>query len=748
MDVAFSGKKGELLALTSSIAIAASASTVGAAAAQDGVSASDSDEIIITAQRRESTVATTGASVTAFSGADLDDRSINNVEDLAILSPSMHVSNFQGEVQIYIRGIGYSSIIGGSDSSTALHTDGVYLSRSAAGVPAFLDVERIEVLRGPQGTLYGRNATGGSVNILSKRPGDEFEAEARALYGNYNRYRLFGAAGGPITDTLGVRLAVQREGRDGFTTLVRPVVDPLGLGPVTGEAEDKDDWMGRLTVELSPSENFDLTVRGDYYRADDAASVWHYFGPGTGTNPIYQALVPESVRPEPLSRTIGSDIEHFNNLTVWGAAADADWRIGEYALRSITSYRETRPLNRNDLDASPVFGVDQLREEDHWQVSQELQLSSPQFNRGDFILGAYVFREENDIRNEYFLPFTEELFLLPPDPGCCLLELNGRTETTAFAVFGEGNIRLTDRLDLVVGGRYSDETRDGANLVVFRDTPAPVFDNVAEFDEVSFDSFTPKVGLNFAMSDDVFLYFTASKGFKSGGFNPGSYQNDPFRPEEIWSYEGGAKLSLWGDRVQANTSAFYYDYSDLQVQDVENNNVIIRNAAEARVVGVEFESVWRLTDALTVDANVTWLDAEFTGGALPDPKFPELGVQELDGKQLPKAPELKLAIGGEYSMPVMDLGTLRVRGDYAWQDDVFFTAFNVDLVSQEAFGWGKARATYEHGDGRWSLAAFVDNISDEVVASNIIFNGDIIGSTQTGNLAPPRTYGVEFAIRY
>ncbi|WP_411819924.1 TonB-dependent receptor [Hyphococcus formosus] len=742
-------KKHLSLALLASTSVVVLASTGSHAHAEEAAASSYSDDVIvITAQRRETTVATTGASVTALSASDLKDRTINNVEDLAMLSPSMHVSAFQGETQIYIRGIGYSSIIGGSDSSTALHTDGVYLSRSAAGIPAFLDVERVEVLRGPQGTLYGRNATGGSVNIVSKGPGDEFEAEFSALYGNYNRYQVFAAAGGPVTDSIGIRVALQKEGRDGFTTLVRPVDDPLGLGSVQDDAEDKDDWMGRVTIVATPSDNFKFTVRGDYYEADDAASVWHYFGAGTSTNPIYQALVPEDVRPEPYSRTIGSDIEHFNKLRVWGVSGEAEWNIGEYSLKSLSSYRETRPLNRNDLDASPVFGVDQLRLEDHHQFSQELQLSSPEYDRFNFILGAFYFREENFIRNEYYLPFTEDLFLLPPDPVCCLLELNGETETTAFAFFGEGNIHITDRLDLVVGARYSEEKRDGANLVLFRDAPATIFDNVAEFDEATFDSFTPKAGLNYKLNDDVFLYFTASKGFKSGGFNPGSYQNEPFLPEQIWAYEGGAKIALFDRRAQANMSFFYYDYTDLQVQDVENNNVVIRNAAEARVMGFELESTWALHENFSLDANMTWLDAEFTGGALPDPKFPALGVQDLDGKSLPKAPSVKLALGAEYSVPVGNNGLFRLRGDYAWQDEVFFTAFNVDLVREGAYSWGKMRATYEHNGGQWSLSAFVDNISNEEVASNIIFNGDIIGSTQTGNLAPPRTYGVQFGIRY
>jgi iron complex outermembrane receptor protein len=396
---------------------------------------------------------------------------------------------------------------------------------------------------------------------------------------------------------------------------------------------------------------------------------------------------------------------------------------------------------------SPAFGVDQLRMEDQQQVSQEFQLTSPTTGRLQWILGAYYFDEDNFIRNEYFLPFTDALFALPDAPGCCRLELNGRTETSAYAVFGEVTLQLSDRLDVVVGGRYSDERRDGANLVVFRDAPAAIFDNVAQFDAESFSAFTPKLGLNFQLSDTTFLYASASRGFKSGGFNPGSYQNEAFDPEEIWAYEVGAKLTLADQRLRINTAVFTYDYTDLQVQDVENNNVVIRNAAEAEVRGVELESSWLLTRALRIDTNVTWLDAEFSAGALADPKYPLLGVQSLSGKQLPRAPEWKAGLGAQYERSIANGATLAMRADYMWQEETYFSAFNVPVLHEDSYGWAKAKVIYTSAAGNWSIAAFVDNATDEAVATNKIFNGDIIGSTVVGSLAPPRTYGIEFTLR-
>lgn len=705
------------------------------------------EEVIVTSQRRTTDVQTTAAAVTAFSTDDLKLRSAYSVEDLNALSPSVLVSSFQGEAQIYIRGIGYSSIVGGSDSSTAFHSDGVYISRPAGALPAFMDVARVEVLRGPQGTLYGRNATGGSVNVISKGPGDHLDYEGELTIGNYDRFRLFGAIGGPVTDNIGIRLAVEREKRGGYTTLIRPVNDPANIGMVRDDAEDKDEWMARLTVDATLTDALKFTLKSDYYTADDKAVTWTYFDDGTKTDPIYQALVPPAIRAKPYSRTYESDLQPFNKPHVWGISGKLEWKLTDVTFTSLTAYRETRPFNRDDLDASGVFGVDQLREEDQNQVSQEFQLTSAGPGWLQWILGAYFFNEHNFIRNEYFLPFTDAIFGVAEDPTCCLLQLNGRTSTRAYALFGESTLKFSDRWQLVLGGRYSSEKRGGENLVVYRDAPANIFDNVAPFPDTTFSAFTPKAGLNFTLSEQAFLYASASRGFKSGGFNPGSYQNTPFDPEKIWAYEAGAKLTLFDHRLRANTAVFYYDYTDLQVQDTENNNVVIRNAAAAKVKGIELESSWLPTRALRIDANATWLDAKFTDGALLDPKYPALGVQSLNGKRLPRAPKLKAGIGAQYEASLGNSGSLTLRADYTWQDDIYFSAFNIPVLHERSYGWTKARLMYSSPSGTWTVAGFVDNATNETVATNKIFDGDIIGSAVLGNLAPPRTYGLEFTVR-
>lgn len=734
------------------VAVGLIGATSNATFAQESVGNSSGglEEIVVTAQRRASDLQTTASAISAYSGTELQDRAIGDIEELGQFNPSMDVAFYQGEAQVYMRGIGYSGIIGGTDSSTALHLNGVYLSRSSAAVPGFLDVERVEIVKGPQGTLYGRNATSGSVNIISKRPSDELAAETSLTVGNYNAFKLFGAVGGPVADGVRARLAVQKENRDGYTTLVRPVDDPLNLGATTGEAESKDDFAARLTVEMDLSETAMLTLMGDYYEADDTQSVWLYLNRGTATNPFFQQYLADNGGQlgNTKSRSLGSDLEHINRPNIWGLTGRLDLELGEYGLTFLSAYKETNPFNRNDLDTTAAFGVDQLREEDHRQFSQEVQLSSPAGERLEWIAGLYYFSEDNDVRNEYFLPFVDEQFGLPSDDGCCLLKLNGTSETEAYAVFGELTYDLNDRLELVAGARYGSEKRGGANNVVFQNFIPGLLDNVAALEDETFDAFTPKIGLNYTVSDNVFVYGYVSEGFKSGGYNIGSYQNTNFDPEEITSFEAGLKADLLDNRLRFNTALFVYDYTDLQIQDVEANNTIVRNAANAEIRGIEIDLVGYVSENFRWELGGAYLDAKFSEAFLVDPKFPQLGVQNLDGFTLPRAPEFKVVAAAEYSTLLSNQGRLTLRGDVAWQSETYFTSFNVADLEQPSYAWLKARVSYDDPTGRWQLAAFIDNISDEVVATNGTFNGDIIDSTATGSLAPPRTYGVEIRFNY
>ena len=766
--------------------------------------------VTVTATRRAENLQQTGSAISALNEDDLDLRSIQSVEDASELVPGLQVATYQGDTSIFIRGIGTPVIIAGADSSTATYSDGVFLSRAAAIGPAFFDVERLEVLRGPQGTLYGRNATGGAVNIISKGPSEQFEGEARLILGDYDRIQAFAAAGGPLADGLRARLAVQKENRDGFTEVTR--TDPSQ----SFDAEDKDDLVARLTIEADLSESVMLTLRGDYYEADDRANVFHFASLGyqeevpdwlntrEGSQTIPYFLIKNRGRVSaPGSRDIFSGVDYFNDTTIWGVSADLDWAIGDYDLKLIAGYKDTNPEFQNSFDLGETFNTYIQRGEDHQQWNVDFQVNSPADRAFRWIIGGGYFNEENDIGNNIFGDFWEPILtqglldlqaadVLPPfpvdipqSPLCCELHLNGDQTTDAYNVFVDAEFDLTDTLTLKAGLRYSEEERDGAqafDLAFLSPTPggeqtrfAPnvlFFPNAVSTSRdgvqpdpfgfvvapvegpTTFDATTPKVALEWSPNDDVLLYASAQEGFKSGGYNIGSSQRTPFEPEEIWAYEVGAKTNLLQNQFRLNAAAFFYDYTNLQAQDSIANQPIIRNVGKAEVTGAEIEFVGLLSDIIQVDGSITYLDAVFTEGELTEPLRPAPLTQEpgsllrdLNGLSLPRAPEWKVHLGGQADFQAF-AGDVTLRADYTWQDEIFFTVFNIDAASQDAYGLLRARASYAPTDSRFQFALFGENLTDETYFTNQILTGTTYGAEFVGSLGAPRTFGFEIAATF
>lgn len=768
------------------------------------------DTVTVTANRRSENLQKTGSAIAAFNSDDLVSRGIQSVEDASELVPGLQVATYQGDTSIFIRGIGTPVIIAGADSSTATYSDGVFLSRAAAIGPAFFDVERLEVLRGPQGTLYGRNATGGAVNIITKGPTDEFASEARLILGDYNRIQAFAAAGGPLAEGLRARLAIQKENRDGFTTVTR--TDPRQ----SFDAEDKDDFVARLTIEADIFENAMLTLRGDYYNADDKANVFHFASlgyqeevsgwlatrEGSQTLPYFQIKNSGRVT-APGSRDIFSGVDYFNDTTTWGVSAELDWAIGDYDLQLITGYKDTNPEFQNSFDLGETFNTYIQRGEDHQQWNADFQLNSPRDRAFRWILGGGYFSEENEIENNIFGDFWEPILIqgfldlqaagvLPPFPVdipestlCCELHLNGEQTTDAFNIFIDTEFDLSDNVTVKAGLRYSEEERDGAqafdlaflavtsgggqvrfapNTLFFPNSisdsrdgvqPDPFGFVVAPVEgPTTFDATTPKVAIEWTPNEDLLLYASAQQGFKSGGYNIGSSQRTPFEPEEIWAYEAGAKTSLMNDQLRLNGAAFFYDYTNLQAQDSIANQPIIRNVGKAEVTGAEIEFVGLLTDIIQVDGSLTYLDAVFTEGALTEPlrpapltDAPGSVVTDLNGNRLTRAPEWKLHLGTQADFQAFS-GDVTLRADYSWQDEIFFTVFNINAASQEAYGLLRARASYAPADSNFKFAIFGENLTDETYFTNQILTGTTYGAEFVGSLGAPRTFGFEIAATF
>lgn len=712
-------------------------------------------EIVVTAQKRETNLQETAAAVSVADGEDLREQQVTGIEGLAQTLPSVNFGQTTGNARIAIRGIGFDNTTVGNEGRVAYHTDGVFLSRPAAALAGFYDIERVEVLRGPQGTLYGRNATAGAINVISRVPGEILNGYLEATYGNYDAMRLEGALGGPLTDSLSARLSFQVIDRDGYGTNLTNGRD----------VDDQSTYALRAQVRFEPSSAFDLTLSADYFHQDDHAYSFHFLGRGSLTDLSSTPPLPGQqltgvrvggVVPTDL-RDSTSDSGPDNRRTFWGLAANARIDLGFAELFSITGYRSSEFHIVSDLDvtSAPITVYDQF--EDSEQFSQELRLAGD-YSRGDWMIGGYYFDES---------VFGGTRIALDPVvlvPGPALPPLSslrqgyygvGALGTRAYAAFGSFRFKFTDQLAVRLGARFSDETRDIDEVLKFDfATPWPPFvphfpptpPGVRRQLEESWSSFTPSATIEYRASDDLFLYATYSRGFKSGGFNLGVIQ-PPFEPEEITDYEAGIRADWLNGRLRTNLSAFYYDYTNLQVTKIAGTVVTIENAASARIMGLEAEIIWRPTDRFELGATISLLDSEYRDYSSADPARPALGTIDLSGNELTQAPNYTINLNASYRLPT-EIGDFTLRSEGRWVDRVYFTQFNLDHVSQPAYSLFNAFLTWQSRTSGLRATAFIRNIGNRDIVSAGFIGSSLVGSPLLGSFEPPRTYGVTLGIDF
>ena len=712
------------------------------------------EEIVVTAEKREQRLQETPISIAAFSGDALVRGHLEDVDDLQFRTPGLVVSQGGQRAQVYIRGIG-SNLQGiGADQSSAFHLDGVYVSRGQAVLTNFLDVERVEVLRGPQGTLWGRNATGGSINLISKQPTSEFDAEGSIEWGNLNHFQVRSAVGGPILgEELMARVAFLRTLRDGYVENVDP------RGP--GDLGDEDVLAWRASFRYVPSDDFELLVSIDYTDQDEVGGAFQnaangfvrlpplpfipvaFIDPATGGGvPVPGAarhvdmfgelvwananLGPIGPPPFPfappsldLQDTFTSELrdEPVVDQEFLGLNATLTWDLRSATLKSITGFRDMEQFQWLDTDGTDAFVQDFQQELDHYQVSQELQLASSEGGPLQWIGGLYYLRESGD----------QDLIVNLP-PVTFRIENRSSLETEAWAVFGQASYGLSDRLTLTAGLRWSYEEKESVitqdrvvNFNTGRPVPPyilPLHNRISSDDD--WDALTPKFGIDYRLSDDVFLYGHVTQGFKSGGVNTVSGQRDDeagveqtYDEEFLWAYEVGFKSTWLEDRLVVNGAAFFYDFEDLQVQLVDETTGarFLQNAAEARLYGAELELLARPLPEMGLRLGLALLDSEYEEFKTRDPLA--LGVlADLDGNELPNAPEWKLHAGVEYVQPLGNAGSLILNADLLYQDDTQLTPFNRSPVNQDRYSVLDARVAYEPLDSRWQFYLYGKNLTD------------------------------------
>ena len=674
--------------------------TVGCMMVAANVTAQENvfEEIIVTAEKREASIQDTALAITAVSGDLLENGGLDEIEDLSLDVPSLVFSRAGGEAQLYIRGVGTNLFGIGQDSSVAVHQDGVYQGRAQMGLTQFLDVERVEVLRGPQGTLYGRNATAGVINIIHRAPGDEPEGYVNLKLGNFNRYDGEAAYGGPIGDNAGFRLAVRYGSDGGFTE----DLDPRGGDEVDGG----ETMAARATVTFAVSDTVNAKIIGDYTDFDGDNRTIRPRGD------LHRSAA-EGAQALPDFDQTRNEVDSFQKWTIRGVTAEvtADLGIG-LTLTSITGYRHFEDSFRFNTDGTEIF-VTQTHFERHTdQRSQELRLACdcPDY---EWIAGLYYFGEDK-----------EEALGLPAINFGGAFNIFATNETTAWAGFGELTWHFSDRLDGIVGVRYSSEEKDDWNLRGLTggnfdglfgasDPRAFSFSFPPRMTTDDWNAFTPKLGLKYDYSDDIMIYGTLTRGFKSGGTN--SLSGDPaFDPEYLWSLEVGSKSTLADGRAIANATAFYYDYTDLQVSTFAEGTVRIRNAAEATVVGLELDVSTVLSDQFTWDTSAMLLNAEY------DKFVTRYGTQVLDveGNKLINAPEVSLTSTLSYSTDVGP-GTFTALAQIAYRSEVFHSQFNEAEVGQDSVTLANVRAGITFLNGV-EVSFVVRNLLDEEYYQNSV----------------------------
>lgn len=675
--------------------------------------------------------------VTAFSRQSLESMNAVKADEIGNLVPNMEFqvtpSGSGNGANIFIRGIGQNDFVATTDPGVGLYVDGVYIGRMMGSLLDLADVERVEVLRGPQGTLFGKNTIGGAVQVITQKPDDNFSGRADLTVGRFSRVDGSFSTNVPLTSDLALRVSGLFRSNDGFATRI---LDGQHAG-------DDHDVGGRAHLLWTPNEVLAVDLSADVTRRR-ANPASHSVLPGT-TAPLF---VPNNPR-----ENNANSIQPFKDeLDVYGYAGTIDWDAGPVHVKSISSYRDTEQFVSVDYDGSLQVINENLVDQDAWQFSQEFQFTGAIFDdRIDWLFGLYYLHEDISWTNitingpNPIDPSFLSNVRGPLDPNIGSLDIVDQ-ETDSYAVFAHGVIHITDRLDLTIGARYTDETKDAvvANPRVFAGERAI---------SLSFDDFTPKVSLDYQMMDDVLLYGIWSKGFRAGGINgrlvPVTVNTDTYDPESLEQFEIGIKSELFDRRVRLNLAGFYGFYDDYQVTTSIVDPVTgsfffpIDNVADLDVYGAELEALFVPSDSTRMSFAVGYLDekvVKLAGSAIPfifnkDSELPLSSTWQVSGTFQHRIP---VSFGDLFD------GEIVFDMDASYKSKYFQFTFDDPLPVMGDNVIVNAQARLKHASGRWELAVWGKNLTDEE-----IFNfRQNLGGIHMGIFRPPLEWGATFRVAF
>jgi len=734
--IMLSGAVATMALALSPAALAHAADAADAASADSETAAAeapaDSGEIVVTAQKRSESVQKVAASITAIGGEVLTQRGITSAADLQFAVPSMQAGKILGNTAINIRGVGLNQGAPG----VAIHIDGVYQAQPTMGDLAQADIERVEVLRGPQGTLYGRNATGGAVNFITKAPTDRFEGYALAGYAEYDETKLQGMINVPLGDRVRARLVADWTRRgDGFVKNVTPGGPDLDKGETVS---------GRLRVAIDLADNLTLDLSGAALHGSGPSLYFTLHNKPSADaiakNPyLMNAVVPLDPWRTSANGPITSDRDYVSG------GATLTWNVGDVTVKSITGYARNDGKYVGDDDATQLDAFPVFRHFRSKTFTQELNVSG-EIGPVRAVGGLFYLADNNFYLQEY----NFKLGIFPLPPGTILHFTANNNNTRSKAAFADLTVDLTERFRLIGGIRLSKDSQRieqdnyfqlniGGNALP-RTSTCPVPSN-----EVSWSSTTPRVGAQFDLASNANVYATFSKGFKAGGFNAFAC-NNVFNPEKVTAYEGGVKSRLFDNMLTLNASAFYYDYTNLQISQVIGLSRIITNAAGAKVKGFELEAALRPDDNWTINGNMSLLDAEYSNFSNVDSLNTAAGLQNLRGNRLNNAPKFSGNLGVAYRTDEMSFGRITGRVDASYRSTQYFREFNTALDSQPGYALLNLALIWDSPDDNYRVRLYANNVANKAVI------GQLQSSDQFGaryvTWAAPRQIGAEVRAKF
>lgn len=703
------------------------------ASTQPSNSPSELEEIVVTAQRRSESLQSVPIAVTAVTAARLEASGIRDATDLAIATPSLQSNVSVGYFLPRLRGIGSTATGAGIEGAIANYIDNVYIASAPAPNFAFNNVERVEILKGPQGTLFGRNATGGVINIITKDPSHTTSGNLDASYGNYDTVSGNAYITGGLSDTAAIDLAFTGSNQgEGFGTYFATGADA---------SRTKTQYNVRSKLLWEPTSSTQIRLSGDYaHSAGDYPNPRDLIG---GRPPAFGLAQQGSAWDS--SADYPTDYD-FNG---GGVTLRADQGFDGFDIVSVSAYRESTYRLSFDFDTTPTPALAIIQDRRDDQFSQELQLQSSSASQIKWVLGVFYF----DARSENLQTLLIESALQSPaSPFFPLLSTDtfAAQTTQSIAGFAQATVPLGQSTNLTAGFRYTHDTRelvDGAldtTLIGGTALPTTSLPNQSR----DFDAPTWRLSLDHEFVPGVLAYVSYNRGFKSGGFNAQVPTEPSYQPEEIDAYEVGMKADLFDRRLRVNPSVFYYDYQNIQVPIVNAAGGLgITNGPNAEVWGAEVEAEAVVTDNFRINFGLTYLDDRF--GDYPDAIFyiPQaVGYLTTTGNakdnRLPFTSDLTTTLGFNYTLPLTAEGAVVIQGDWSHNDGFYTDADN--LRRQRAYDTVNASARWTSSSGRYWVGVWGKNLTDDAVLT-LQTTADFAAFS---SYAAPRTYGVTAGTKF